>query len=32
MGLGVDHFILRFHHGEETEGLRLLTEKVKPHL
>ncbi|MFA5870106.1 MAG: TIGR03560 family F420-dependent LLM class oxidoreductase [Candidatus Bathyarchaeia archaeon] len=30
MGLGVDHFILRFHFGEEIEGLRLFTEKVRP--
>lgn len=30
--LGVDHFILRFHYGEEIEGMRLFTEKVKPHL
>jgi len=28
--LGVDHFILRFHFGEEIEGMRLFTEKVKP--
>lgn len=32
MALGVDHFILRFHFGEETEGMRLFTEKVKPSL
>ncbi len=32
MALGVDHFILRFHFGEEIEGLRLFTEKVRPHL
>jgi len=30
--LGVDHFILRFHFGEEIEDLRLFTEKVKPNL
>jgi F420-dependent oxidoreductase-like protein len=30
MDLGVDHFILRFHYGEEIEGMRLFTEKVKP--
>jgi F420-dependent oxidoreductase-like protein len=28
--LGVDHFILRFHYGEEIEGMRLFTEKVRP--
>jgi alkanesulfonate monooxygenase SsuD/methylene tetrahydromethanopterin reductase-like flavin-dependent oxidoreductase (luciferase family) len=28
--LGVDHFILRFHFGEENESMRLFTEKVKP--
>ena len=28
--LGVNHFILRFHFGEEIEGMRLFTEKVKP--
>jgi F420-dependent oxidoreductase-like protein len=32
MGLGVDHFILRFHFGEEIDGMRLFTEKVKPNL
>ena len=32
MGLGVDHFILRFHFGEEIEGLKLFTEKVRPQL
>ena len=32
MDLGVDHFILRFHFGEELEGMRLFTEKVRPHL
>jgi threonine dehydratase len=32
MGLGVDHFILRFHFGEEIEGMRLFTEKVRPRL
>ncbi len=31
-GIGVDHFILRFHFGEEIEGMRLFTEKVKPSL
>ena len=30
--LGVDHFILRFHFGEEIEGMRLFNEKVKPQL
>jgi alkanesulfonate monooxygenase SsuD/methylene tetrahydromethanopterin reductase-like flavin-dependent oxidoreductase (luciferase family) len=30
--LGVDHFILRFHFGEEIEGMRLFNEKVKPRL
>lgn len=30
--LGVDHFILRFHFGEEIEGMRLFIEKVKPYL
>jgi F420-dependent oxidoreductase-like protein len=30
MTLGVDHFILRFHFGEEIEGMRLFTERVKP--
>ncbi len=30
--LGVDHFILRFHFGEEKEGMRLFNEKVKPSL
>jgi F420-dependent oxidoreductase-like protein len=30
--LGVNHFILRFHFGEEIEGLRLFTEKVKPRI
>jgi F420-dependent oxidoreductase-like protein len=30
--LGVDHFILRFHYGEEVEGMKLFTEKVKPRL
>jgi F420-dependent oxidoreductase-like protein len=30
MALGVDHFILRFHYGEEIDGMRLFTEKVKP--
>jgi F420-dependent oxidoreductase-like protein len=30
--LGVDHFILRFHFGEEVEGMRLFIEKVKPML
>ena len=29
-GLGVDHFILRFHFGEEIEGMKLFTEKVRP--
>ena len=28
--LGVNHFILRFRFGEEIEGMRLFTEKVKP--
>ncbi len=28
-GLGVDHFILRFHFGEEREGMRLFVDKVK---
>jgi alkanesulfonate monooxygenase SsuD/methylene tetrahydromethanopterin reductase-like flavin-dependent oxidoreductase (luciferase family) len=32
LGLGVDHFIIRFHFGEEVEGMRLFTEKVKPYL
>jgi F420-dependent oxidoreductase-like protein len=32
MALGVDHFILRFHFGEEIEGMRLFTEKVRPRL
>jgi len=32
MALGVDHFILRFHFGEEIEGMRLFTEKVRPSL
>jgi F420-dependent oxidoreductase-like protein len=30
--LGVDHFILRFHFGEEIEGMRLFNQKVKPRL
>ena len=30
--LGVDQFILRFHFGEEIEGMRLFNEKVKPQL
>lgn len=30
--LGVDYFILRFHFGEEIEGLRLFAEKVRTHL
>jgi F420-dependent oxidoreductase-like protein len=30
MDLGVNHFILRFHFGEEAEGMRLFNEKVKP--
>ena len=30
IGLGVDHFILRFHFGEEIEGIRLFTEIVRP--
>ncbi len=30
--LGVDHFILRFHFGEEIEGMKLFKEKVKPQL
>ncbi len=30
--LGVDHFILRFHFGEEIEGMRLFTEKVRRRL
>ncbi len=30
--IGVDHFILRFHFGEEIEGIRLFNEKVKPRL
>ena len=32
MSLGVDHFILRFHYGEEMEGMRLFNEKVRPRL
>jgi alkanesulfonate monooxygenase SsuD/methylene tetrahydromethanopterin reductase-like flavin-dependent oxidoreductase (luciferase family) len=32
IALGVDHFILRFHFGEEIEGLRLFTEEVRPRL
>jgi F420-dependent oxidoreductase-like protein len=32
MALGVDHFILRFHFGEEIESMKLFTEKVKSHL
>jgi F420-dependent oxidoreductase-like protein len=31
-GLGVDHFILRFHFGEEIESARLFWEKVRPRL
>jgi F420-dependent oxidoreductase-like protein len=30
--LGVDHFILRFHFGEEIEGMRLFIKKVKPQI
>jgi F420-dependent oxidoreductase-like protein len=30
--LDVNHFILRFHYGEEVEGMRIFTEKVKPRL
>lgn len=30
MALGVDHFILRFHYGEEIEGMRLFEDRVKP--
>jgi len=30
--LGVDHFILRFHFGEEMEGMRLFNEKVRSHI
>ncbi len=29
-GLGVDHFILRFHYGEEIENMRLFVEDVMP--
>ncbi|MCX6654740.1 MAG: TIGR03560 family F420-dependent LLM class oxidoreductase [Candidatus Bathyarchaeota archaeon] len=32
IGLGIDHFILRFHYGEEIEGMRLFTEEVRPFL
>ena len=32
VSLGVDHFILRFHFGEEMESARLFWEKVRPRL
>ena len=32
VSLGVDHFILRFHFGEEVESARLFWEKVRPRL
>jgi len=32
VSLGVDHFILRFHFGEEEESARLFWEKVRPRL
>jgi F420-dependent oxidoreductase-like protein len=32
VSLGVDHFILRFHFGEEMEGMRLFSERVRPRL
>jgi len=31
-GLGVDHFILRFHFGEEEDSARLFWDKVRPQL
>jgi F420-dependent oxidoreductase-like protein len=32
VGLGVDHFILRFHFGEELESMRLFRDEVRPRL
>ena len=30
--LGIDHFILRFHYGEEIEGMRLFADYVEPNI